>query len=261
MSKKGSPTNYEDEFFIGYKAIPGNLKRIYTPIVVMLLAATGFIGYSVASHQLPSGQGMWNNTVRVTLEGILSVDPYPILHRSIKGHTTTTQSVMLVMTGKHAANDVSREFSGRHVEVIGSPISRGGWHMLEIESQTDIKLIDQPATDLPDEQVLAVKALGNVSLRGEIVDSKCFLGVMKPGGGPVHKACAEMCMLGGIPPMLVVRDKQDRKFGYLLTNSDRSSAAQLLAGLAAEAVEIRGELQQQGDMLYIRIADDGLDSL
>lgn len=261
MNKKGSPADNEDEFFIGYKVIPEKLKRFYSPILVLLLAVTAFIGYSVASHQLPSGQGMWNSTEKVTLKGILSVDPYPILHRSIKDNTNGTQSIMLVMTGKHAANNVSAKFSGNHVEVTGSPISRGGWHMLEIEAQADIKLIDQPATGLPDEKVLAVKVLGSVSLRGEIVDSKCFLGVMKPGSGPVHKACAEMCMLGGIPPMLVVRDKQNRKFGYLLTSSDRSSAALLLAGLAAEPVEIRGELQQQGDMLYIQLADDGIDSL
>jgi hypothetical protein len=34
---------------------------------------------------------------------------------------------------------------------------------------------------------------GPVELTGEIVDSKCFLGVMVPGSGKTHKECASLC--------------------------------------------------------------------
>ena len=40
--------------------------------------------------------------------------------------------------------------------------------------------------------------LGAVTLTGEIVDSKCFLGVMNPGNLKPHKACAIRCISGGI---------------------------------------------------------------
>ena len=45
---------------------------------------------------------------------------------------------------------------------------------------------------------------GRVELTGEIVDSKCFLGVMKPGRGKPHRSCAARCLAGGIPPQLLV---------------------------------------------------------
>jgi hypothetical protein len=46
-----------------------------------------------------------------------------------------------------------------------------------------------------------------IEVRGEIVDSKCFLGVMVPGSGKTHKDCASLCLRGGIPPALYVRDQ------------------------------------------------------
>ena len=48
---------------------------------------------------------------------------------------------------------------------------------------------------------------GAVELTGEIVDSKCFLGVMVPGSGKTHKECASLCLRGGIPPALFVQDR------------------------------------------------------
>ena len=50
-----------------------------------------------------------------------------------------------------------------------------------------------------------------VMLRGEIVDSKCYLGVMNPGEGTVHRDCAARCLSGGLPPMLVVRSPARRE--------------------------------------------------
>ena len=52
-----------------------------------------------------------------------------------------------------------------------------------------------PPLGWPAPQVLA----DNVTLKGEIIDPKCYLGAMKPGGGKTHKACAMRCIAGGIP--------------------------------------------------------------
>ena len=55
------------------------------------------------------------------------------------------------------------------------------------------------------EMPLMPTSLGVATLRGEIVDSKCYLGAMKPGDQKTHKACATLCIRGGIPPVLVER--------------------------------------------------------
>ena len=39
-----------------------------------------------------------------------------------------------------------------------------------------------------------VEVLGPVELTGEIADSKCWLGVMNPGEGTVHRDCARRCL-------------------------------------------------------------------
>jgi hypothetical protein len=45
--------------------------------------------------------------------------------------------------------------------------------------------------------------LGERILIGEIVDTKCFLGVMNPGEGKVPRECAALCLSGGIPRALL----------------------------------------------------------
>jgi len=45
--------------------------------------------------------------------------------------------------------------------------------------------------------------LGRWRLTGEVCDGKCYAGVMRPGAGLAHKACANVCLLGGVPPVLV----------------------------------------------------------
>jgi hypothetical protein len=44
------------------------------------------------------------------------------------------------------------------------------------------------------------------NLRGEIVDTKCYLGVMTPGEDKVHRGCAVRCISRGVPPAFLVRD-------------------------------------------------------
>jgi len=41
---------------------------------------------------------------------------------------------------------------------------------------------------------------------GELVDTKCWSGVMPPATGTVHRACAIRCLSSGVPPGLLVRD-------------------------------------------------------
>ncbi len=132
--------------------------------------------------------------------------------------------------------------------------------MLEIHSKDNIQQnVEFDAAEI--QSKLSVTSVGSITLVGEIADSKCFLGVMKPGSGILHKACAEVCLLGDMPSMLISKDKDGNKFGYVLTKADGSSASQFTAQYAAEPVRVSGELSQQGDIQYIKIAQSGLQRL
>jgi hypothetical protein len=89
-----------------------------------------------------------------------------------------------------------------------------------------------------------------VTLAGEIVDSKCYLGVMNPGNGKVHRDCAARCISGGIPAAFVVKDAAGVSKTLVLSNAGR------LLEFVAEPVEISGRLFRSNGMLKLR-ADPG----
>jgi hypothetical protein len=53
---------------------------------------------------------------------------------------------------------------------------------------------------------VSTEDLGAFTLVGEIVDSKCYLGIMNPGETNPHRECAALCIRGGIPPLIIAHD-------------------------------------------------------
>ena len=95
-------------------------------------------------------------------------------------------------------------------------------------------------------------SLGKQTLIGEIVDSKCFLGVMNPGQLAPHRACAIRCISGGCPPVLLVRQKEAPPQYLLLVSAEGNPVNKQVLDIVAEPVEITGELERQGELLILR---------
>ncbi|MEO7270444.1 MAG: hypothetical protein ABI211_00410, partial [Vicinamibacterales bacterium] len=91
-----------------------------------------------------------------------------------------------------------------------------------------------------------------VVLRGEIVDSKCFLGVMVPGAGKTHKECASLCLRGGIPPALFVQDRSGASSLLLVTGPSGEAVTDAARQLAGEAIELTGTVARTGGWLVVR---------
>ena len=85
-----------------------------------------------------------------------------------------------------------------------------------------------------------------------IVDSKCFFGVMRPGRGKTHKACAALCIRGGIPPSFWVRDAQGRETILLMTDASGAPLGEEILPLVADPVRATGELVRVGDLVQFR---------
>ncbi len=252
-SNKNGIDSKGSDFFVGYLPMPERLRRYYKVLVVLLLAIGAGFAYWVAASQQSAGRGQWLVTETRTISGFLSNDPYPILHTSgAKPH-----SVMLVMQGKKAPQAIVAPLVGSHVSITGVPIARGGWELLELRGADAIKASHAP----PGASSPAALPLQNVELSGEIVDSKCFMGVMKPGAGKVHRACAALCIAGGIPPMLVVSQKDGARYGYLLVNANGESAARMVTDAVAVPVRVAGQLERRGDLTYLKIDPDGIERI
>ena len=93
--------------------------------------------------------------------------------------------------------------------------------------------------------------LGRVTVTGEIVDSKCYLGVMNPGQGKVHRDCAARCLSGGIPPIFVTTDGHEQ---LLLVGLDgRALGRDVLREFIAEPIQIQGELLETGSTQLLKV--------
>ena len=88
---------------------------------------------------------------------------------------------------------------------------------------------------------------------GEVVDSKCFMGVMVPGDGKTHADCAALCLRGGIPPALHVRDRGAQPVLILLAGSQSEAMGPRLSEFAGEAVEVTGSLERTSEWPVVRV--------
>lgn len=242
-----------DDFFVGYFPMPQRLGQFYKVLVALLLCIAAGFAFWVSSSQESAGKGQWNVAETSSYSGFLTVNPYPVLHTSGKN----SRSIMLLTQGKHSAAAFTEALNGTHVKVTGFSIERGGWMSMELRSSDDIVVTTAPdGASAP-----AIEPLEPVTLSGEVVDSKCFMGVMKPGGGKVHRACAALCVAGGIPPMLVVKQTDGSRYGYLLVDHQGNSAAEEVAETIAMPVAITGQLERRGDLSYLRLNDNGIKRL
>jgi hypothetical protein len=126
---------------------------------------------------------------------------------------------------------------------VAVEMSREGSRVLEVEGDGSAAAVG--AGHLP-----ASEALGYATLRGEIVDPKCFGGTMKPGEGKIHRACAVRCISGGVPPVLVTTSG-DASVWYVLTGPHGEAIGREVLDYVADTVEVRGTVVRRGAVLQL----------
>lgn len=235
----------KDPFYVGYLPLPRPIKRFLVPwLMGNIVLAIGIAAVLAQQHRAP-GDGTWETGQAVSIEGVLTIDPYPLLR-------TDTKTFVLVEQGKHGTQQrLSREsIKPGAVLATGFVIERDERTVLELDGSMDkpIEAVALPRMTLrhPTED------LGLHTLRGEIVDPKCYLGVMRPGDGKTHKTCATLCITGGIPPMFVVRDRQGNTAAYLLTDAEGRAFPESHYGYIADPIELTGRVLREGDLLIFR---------
>ena len=236
----------EDDFYVGYQpAMAAGLARFLRLRLALVLALAAGLAALLAVSQRPFADSVFEFGEITGYEGIVGLDPYPVLAED-------GRRLLLVGPGKTGAEPHVRDLEGRGARLEGTAIYRGLLRAVEVvpgsareaEPAAGVAPVGQAAT------------LGRHTLRGEIVDSKCYLGVMKPGRWKPHRACAVNCIRGGAPPVLVVEDRAGRRGFFLLIDDEGRAVNQRVLDLVAEPVEIRGEVLQRDNLLYLR-ADPG----
>jgi hypothetical protein len=137
---------------------------------------------------------------------------------------------------------------GKGVTLKGTLIYRANQTMVETKPEW-IQLAEKDTTAETRPQTFS---LGTQTIVGEIVDSKCFLGVMNPGQLAPHRACAIRCISGGCPPVLLVRQKDGAPLYFLLVSVEGKPVNKQVLDRVAEPLEISGEVERQGELLILR---------
>ncbi|MDJ0922467.1 MAG: hypothetical protein QNI84_15170 [Henriciella sp.] len=237
----------QDDFFIGWADTPRTDRRFFLGAGLALLGGTGAIAAAVASAQNRPGPGTWAMGDVREWRGFASAAPYPILRLGTADDPP--DFALLGCQGKCGVSARIGSHAGTPVIVKGSLIERGPYKMIAVVDGMDWIRADEDTTDaaapLPD-----LETLGEVTLRGEILDSKCWFGAMSPNQGKVHKACASLCIRGGIPPAFYVQDRRDQKALMIMTDSGLAHSRDLLE-FVADPVEIAGTLQRQGPLFLL----------
>ncbi len=281
-----------DEFYIGWedKAPPEVGSRVHRAVVLLLgLAVALGAGLSLAQRTIGVSVFEWGKVKEFT--GVLRSQPYPhllVLRPGAVAGQPTFSSYYLVKPFKFGLDsETANRLDGKSVSLKGTLIYRGNQTMIEVvtgsiqpldTSENQLGSAGAPplergradlpvGPDAPQRVPTAVEAfnarrlawenshpesLGQQTLVGEIVDSKCYLGVMNPGALTPHRACAIRCISGGIPPVLLVRQANGPALYFLLVSRDGEPVNKQVLNLVAEPVEITGEVERQGELLILR---------
>jgi hypothetical protein len=255
-----------DEFFVGWLAMPRTYWRFLRPIAAVLLLAGGIMAVALALNQRDPGTGQWDMDNVRTFDGIAFTRPYAMLRVPGEQPGQPHRTMLLVEDGKFGALPrvsqlVQAQTEGVPVRVSGTILHRDGRWMLELaEGEAGIRrLTPEEQAKLPPFALSAPQMLAeHVTLKGEVIDPKCYLGAMKPGGGKTHKACAMLCISGGVPPMLVTRDANKNETFYLLVTAEGKVANEQAQEFVGDPVAASGSVEHQDDLLVLRLEEGGL---
>jgi hypothetical protein len=238
------------EFYVGYlpKAPAGISRRLKTLIaIVLVLGAIAAIAF--ARVQKTFAPSTFEYGQERTFQGVVETSPYPTL--DVPGSSARDGKAMrylLVALGKHGADSQVAAYAGKTVRLRGTLIYRSNQTMIELVKDSIALIAD--ANQLPAPAI----DLGEFDLTGEIVDSKCYLGVMNPGNGKVHRDCGVRCLSGGIPPIFATNDFRGIPAILLLTDSaGKPLPKQAFLNLVAQPVQVHGKVLQTGNTLSLKI--------
>lgn len=230
-------------FYVGYLPVPDTHKRFLAVLIPLLFLGMVGIGGLIAIAQRNPGKTDVVSSEMATWSGTVYSEPYPmLLHDDGSIH-------LLIGIGKFGVVDRVLPFEGQRCTVDGWALARSDRQAIQMDLAEDaIKAVDGLISPFP---TLIENSSHFVELVGEIVDGKCFLGAMKPGDGKGHKACATLCIQGGLPPMFA-SDRPMPQLPLVLVDGSTELPHSIL-GLVGEPVRISGEMSKIGTLSILSI--------
>jgi len=250
-----------DDFYIGWQPkFPKSFRQTTMLFVGIMLIIVPLSAFLLVSSQNEFSLANFEFGKSSEIEGVLVKKPVPMLKLkagTTADGTTLYQNILLVAFGKRGAKgDIMKmeqekgNLEGQLVRLKGTLIYGDGKTLLELsegkESLLEVKKQDE-ITPSQEEKY------GTTTLQGEIIDPKCYFGVMKPGEGKIHRSCAIRCISGGIPPVLKIQDLEGNNNYCLLLGSKGESVNDKVLEYVASPIEVNGQLSKLDDWFVFRV--------
>lgn len=240
-------------FFIGWA---GKLPKALRPFlgIVSALMILGFAGGAVllgATQQDPGGGRFRFDQGPQDLEGIVIGGPYPALWVTRGTEAVPAgRAILLNGNGKTGVQHRINTFAGKPVKIRGIVMERGTLRMLQLGGgEGGLSPLGQDgALELP-----KPTPLGRWRVSGEICDGRCVVGAMRPGEGLAHKACANLCISGGQPPIFVSTAPVEDETYFLMTGPDGGPVSDDILRHTAGLVTLEADLSRIGNMTVMAV--------
>lgn len=237
-------------FFVGYLACPPQLRLFLAACIFAVIGGFSVGGLLAGVTQDDPGTGAFRGDYgRQTLKGVVELTPYPLIHvtegtqRVPAGHT-----LMLTAAGKSGVMGRAMPHEGKVVQVSGTILQRGDLDMLQLRGGRNGLRAAEGAGSAP-----APEPLGRWKLAGEICDGKCLAGAMRPGRGLAHKACANLCLIGAVPPVFVSSQPVDGEEFLLIRGPEGTYFPETAYDFVAQYVSLEGDVSRHGDLLVLTL--------
>jgi hypothetical protein len=247
----------KEDFYIGWQhAAPAgfvkHIKKVLIALLLMILSLAVVLGLN--QKKFDTGNFEFGKITEV--KGIYSNNPIPLLkipgEKDLSGNYSTI-TIPLIGFGKFGAQTVMENLEkkagisllDKEIVLKGTLLYNDGKLLMQVEEKDNynLKLNNK---SIPERRHIQEDSV-STELKGEIVDPKCFFGVMKPGEGKVHKDCAIRCILGGIPPVLRVRDQYGNSSYYIIAGKDGKPINKQLKSFIGEPVSVAARVVIQDD--------------
>ena len=253
----------KEEFFVPYiegslgKRTQKSIRRFALLAVLVIALAAILFGIS----QQPFKDSTFELTTVTKITGVYHESPYPMLR--VQQDDGGFKSVVLLGFGKSSANPFLKkikqevpDLNGRKLSIEGNLIYYNDKTLIQITDEEKVNIVDTSNSFLP-----RTTELTNRTLQGEIVDPKCYFGVMKPGKGKIHRSCAVRCIAGGIPPVFATTDDNDIAQYFLLTDLEGNPINDQILSHVGKPAYITGTVEKLEDWYVLKIDPKNIQEL
>lgn len=245
-------TKVKDTFYVGWGKIPQSLRLFLAIFAVSFVAMFAVSSFAISSTQSDPGEGSFMG--QASAIGILQASPYPMLHVIQSERFEKGDTIILTGAGKRGVFERAVPLDGQVVRIAGLTLKRGDLNGMQLRGGKNGLRAEDQSGDL----AITSEPLGRWRLSGEISDGKCSNGAMRPGTGLSHKACANLCLIGGTPPIFVSSSPVEGSQYLLMADENGDPVTSKILQYTATYVEVEGDIERRGDLLIFKITPQSI---